>query len=176
MAIACAYCNGEHDSPAQIRQCWHDNGQLEVPLDDGGIPDEASVAPENQGPAAEPRFTRSNESTGVAPARSMSRAAAETKDFPRGMAPAGPGPDILARHAVVGAGDEVAAPWVDTDRVVITADTLTDPGRALTALRSAHHNRRRVVIELDADFDRQPKLKTDAQPYEVGADFTFELE
>ncbi len=176
MAIVCAYCNGEHDSPAQIRQCWHDNGQQEVPLDDGGLPDGASAAAAGPEPTAEPRSTGRTESRGAAPARSMPRAAAETKDFPRGAAPARPGPDILARHAVVCAGDEAAAPWVDAERVVIAADTLADPGSALTALRSAHHSRRRVVIELDADFDRQPKLKTDAQPYEVGADFTFELE
>ena len=34
MAIACAYCKGEHDLPVQVRQCWADNGEQEVPLAD----------------------------------------------------------------------------------------------------------------------------------------------
>ncbi|WP_439115703.1 ATP-dependent helicase [Ilumatobacter sp.] len=177
MAIACAYCNGEHDSPAQIRQCWHDNGQLEVPLDDGGLPDDASAeataATESD---AQHRSTHSPDSQGAAPARSMQRAGIEPQRFPRGVAPAEPGPDALARNGLVSTGDQIVAPWADAERVVISADTLTDPGSALAVLRSAHHDRRRLVIELATDFDRQPKLKTEAQPYEVGADFTFELE
>ena len=177
MAIACAYCNGEHDSPAQIRQCWHDNGQLEVPLDDGGLPDDASAeataAIESD---AQHRSTHSPDSQGAAPARSMQRAGIEPQRFPRGVAPAEPGPDTLARNGLVSTGDQIVAPWADAERVVISADTLIDPGSALAVLRSAHHDRRRLVIELATDFDRQPKLKTEAQPYEVGAGFTFELE
>ena len=60
--------------------------------------------------------------------------------------------------------------------MLITDDTLAEPTDALVALRSAHHQRRRLVIELAADFDRAPMLMTEAPPFEVGATFTFELE
>ncbi len=176
MAIACAYCNGEHDLPAQIRQCWHDNGQQEVPLDEGGLPDGASEHATRPEPTNAPPSTPRSDVRRSTSARSMSRAAAEVEEFPRGVAAAGAGPEALGRHAIVLVGNTGPAPWTDCERVVITAESLADPSSALQALRSAHHERRRVVIELDAEFERQPKLKTDAQPFEVGADFTFELE
>ncbi|MGB7880180.1 MAG: hypothetical protein WBL31_15565, partial [Ilumatobacteraceae bacterium] len=85
MAIACAYCNGEHGSPAEVRQCWLDNGRQEVPVsgddplpfDDGGTAEEPVAA--------------------VAPAR----------DIPRGVAAAGAGPDALGRHLVIEPGGAV---------------------------------------------------------------------
>jgi DNA helicase-2/ATP-dependent DNA helicase PcrA len=176
MAIACAYCNGEHDSPAQIRQCWHDNGQQEVPLDDGGLPDGVSeTTAESEGVSAPPSSLASGPRR-QAPTRAAQHARVETTSFARGVAPAGAGPEALGRHAVVVAGAEIAAPWVECARVALTSASLADPGASLAALRSAHHERRRVVIELSVDFDRRPKLKTEAQPFEVGADFTFELE
>lgn len=177
MAIACVYCNGEHVSPAQIRQCWNDNGQLEIPLDVGGLPGDgfggATAAAESD---PQHRSTHSHESRAAVQVRSMKGAGIELQHFQRGAASAEAGPDALARNALVRSGDDVAGPWTDAERVTIDDETLTDPGDALTILRSSHHDRRRVVIELATDFERQPKLKTEAQPYEVGADFIFELE
>lgn len=190
MAIACAYCNGEHDSPAEIRQCWHDNGQQEVPLDDGALPEHTfepvdDVEPGRSQQTRSPAPRRSapqgagtgRTASGRAPiGRSTARTAPATSEVPRGVAAAVSGPDLLGRNAVVSAGSSAPAPWTDATRVTLTASSLTDPSEALTVLRAAHHGRRRVVIESEVDFDRAPKLKTEAQPFEVGADFTFELE
>jgi len=170
MAIACAYCNGEHDSPADIRQCWHDNGQQEVPLSSGGDDPTGSTVPEDDG-AAQNGATQTARRSAVPARRSTPKV-----DIERGVAPAGPGPDLLGRHAVVAAGQDADSPWGGAERIVIDASSLTDPSSALTTLRAAHHGRRRLVIELAVDFDREPKLKTEAQPFEVGADFTFALE
>ncbi len=183
MAISCAYCSGEHESPAEVRQCWHDNGQQEVPLsgDDGAaLPDSAAAGAsasffESDGAPNDSRPVPSSS----APSRrsgSPAQRPSAAVDVQRGVAPAGPGPDLLGRHAIVAPGAAAGAAWADAEHVTIDAQTLADPGTALDTLRAAHHGRRRLIIELDVDFDRQPKLKTDAQPFEVGADFTFELE
>jgi len=181
MAIACAYCNGEHGSPAEIRQCWHDNGQQEIALP-AGDPGDAGDAETPGGPGGDEESfgpvgavdgpSRSASRPSTAPSQQRNAA----REIVRGVTPAGPGPDLLGRHAVVAVGQDVAAPWDTAERVLIDATSLTDPAGALPALRAAHHGRRRLVIELAADFDRQPKLKTEAQPFEVGAAFTFELE
>ncbi len=167
MAIACAYCNGEHESPAQIRQCWHDNGQLDVPVSDAEQGDDGHRAAPPQEPPQDPPPQKSSQQ----PPRRATVIAA-----PRGAAPAGAGPDLLGRHAVVAVGQTVDLPWSAVERLSIDAAVLAEPAEALVVLRSAHHERRRLVIELVADFERQPKLKTDAQPFEVGADFMFELD
>lgn len=189
MAIACAYCSGEHESPAEVRQCWHDNGQQEVPLSgdaDGGLPGGAddpeslfSSTDAHSAPRPIPRPTSApGGSSGATTRRPVPSAARPNElDVVRGVAPAGSGPDLLGRHAVVGPGGHADdAAWVGADRITIDAASLVEPGTALAALRAAHHGRQRLVIEVDAEFDRQPKLRTEAQPFEVGADFTFELE
>ncbi len=51
MAIACAYCNSEHATPAEVRQCWQDGGQPDVPVADDDTPPLPAFADE---PA--PRF------------------------------------------------------------------------------------------------------------------------
>ncbi|NND74051.1 MAG: ATP-dependent DNA helicase UvrD2 [Ilumatobacter sp.] len=168
MAIACAYCKGEHDSPAEIRQCWHDGGQQDVPLDDD------APAPDDRGADARP----SEASPSVrAPRRApASRPAAPAADVRRGVAAAVAGPDELGRHVVVAPGADVPAPWSNAQRLTITAESLTEPADARAELRAAHVARERLVIELAVDFDRAPMLMTEAQPFEVGATFAFERE
>ena len=63
MAIACAYCNGEHDTPAEVRQCWTDGGEQQVDIDDAPLPEPepfvepgpASSAPSNRSPSTPQR-------------------------------------------------------------------------------------------------------------------------
>ena len=95
MAIACVYCNGEHVSPAQIRQCWNDNGQLEIPLDVGGLPGdgfaEATAAAESD---PQHRSTHSHESRAAVQARSMQGAGIELQHFHGELLLPKPGPTL----------------------------------------------------------------------------------
>ena len=55
MAIACAYCNGEHETPAQVRQCWNDGGRQEVAVADDPIPHPADSLFDAEPPASATR-------------------------------------------------------------------------------------------------------------------------
>ena len=165
MAIACAYCNGEHDTPAQVRQCWHDGGQQDVAVADDPIPHPADSLFDTEPPA--------RAASAPAPRRAAAVVAAPIE---RGVAPAGPGPDRLGRHLLIEPGAEIGDPWAACDRLVIDEATLAAPGRALERLRRAHHGATRLVIELATPFDREPMLMTEAAPYELGPTFQFELE
>ncbi len=175
MAIVCAYCNGQHDTPAQVRQCWNDGGQPDVPVADDPIPlpvDDPSAfeaAPASSNRSASPRR----------PAPDTSRVTASPPvpaPLERGVAVAGAGPDRLGRHLVIESGGAIPAPWTAADRLVIDDAVLAAPGRALDLLRAAHHAGTRVVIELSSSFEREPMLMTEAAPYELGPTFLFDLE
>ena len=166
MAIACAYCNGEHETPAQVRQCWNDGGRQEVAVAGDPIPHPADSLFEDQPPALESRAP-------VAPRRAVTQVSVPIE---RGVAVAGAGPDILGRHLLIEPGGDIPEPWAGCDRLVIDETTLSAPARALARLRRAHHSATRLVIELGAGFDREPMLMTEAAPYELGPTFQFELE
>ncbi|MGZ0191456.1 MAG: hypothetical protein ACKVG5_03795, partial [Acidimicrobiales bacterium] len=173
MAIACAYCKGEHDLPVQVRQCWADNGEQEVPLADE-IPyadpgDGASFQPSDDAPPPQPSPPQ------VAARRQVSSPPV-VSGFERGVAAAGAGPAELGRNCLVTASTSVPGPWADAERVVVDAAAVAEPTGLLATLRAAADLRQRLIIELAVDFDREPMLKTDAQPFEMGADFVFELE
>tara|TARA_B110000305_G_scaffold193892_1_gene217669 strand:+ start:89 stop:2986 length:2898 start_codon:yes stop_codon:yes gene_type:complete len=173
MAIACAYCEGEHDLPVQVRQCWADNGEQEVPLADE-IPyadpgDGASFQPSDDAPPPQPSPPQ------VAARRQVSSPPV-VSGFERGVAAAGAGPAELGRNCLVTASTSVPGPWADAERVVVDAAAVAEPTGLLATLRAAADLRQRLIIELAVDFDREPMLKTDAQPFEMGADFVFELE
>ncbi len=150
MAISCAYCHGEHDTPAEVRQCWSDGGEQEIALDDVPLPE-----PEPTTPAAR---------------------AAVAPGIERGVATAGPGPDELGRNVVVDAGGAIPDSWAAAQRIVIDASVLDQPTAALARLRSAQHARERIVIELAVPFEREPMLMTEAAPHDLGPMFLFELE
>ncbi|HSP28540.1 MAG TPA: ATP-dependent DNA helicase UvrD2 [Ilumatobacteraceae bacterium] len=160
MAIACAYCNGEHDTPAQVRQCWSDGGRQDVPLADDSIPRPVDSLFE---PTRAPR-----------PRTAPQRPAITAID--RGVAMAGAGADVLGRHLLIEPGGFIAPPWSGAERLVVDEATLTAPAHALARLRSAHHSATRLVIELAAPFEREPMLMTEAAPYELGPTFLFDLE
>ncbi|HSM67617.1 MAG TPA: UvrD-helicase domain-containing protein [Ilumatobacteraceae bacterium] len=168
MAISCAYCHGEHDSPAQVRQCWRDGGEQDVAIDDAPLPDPAQSSPV----ASPPSSDRRPPSPGRAPvARSTPALAIE-----RGVATAGPGPDELGRNVVVDAGGSIPDAWVSAQRLVIDASVLEQPTATLDRLRAAAHARERLVIELAVPFEREPMLMTDAAPHDLGPTFLFHLE
>ena len=183
MAIACAYCSGEHDTPAQVRQCWNDGGQQDVPVADHPMPQPAddpslfdpASAPSNRAGTSPRRNPDPSPRTSPDPSPRTSPRSA-TVAFERGVAVAGAGPDRLGRNLVIEPGGAIAAPWSAAERLVIDDAVLATPGHALGRLRAAHHAGSRLVIELSASFEREPMLMTDAAPYELGPTFLFELE
>jgi DNA helicase-2/ATP-dependent DNA helicase PcrA len=171
MAIACAYCSGEHDTAAQVRQCWTDGGQQDIPVGDDPLP--TSTESLFEPPPAE----RSSQTTTRSPARSSAPAPKRmAAAIERGVAVAAAGPDALGRHLLIEPGGAIAAPWSSAERLVIDDATLAAPGQALARLRGAHHGATRLVIELAATFEREPMLMTEAAPYQLGPTFLFDLE
>jgi DNA helicase II / ATP-dependent DNA helicase PcrA len=170
MAIACAYCNGEHATPAEVRQCWHDGGQQELATSHAAElpPDSGVDEPVSSRPPVRANPNRR--------ANAAAMPAATIRDVPRGVAPAAAGPGALGRHLVIDAGGTLPSAWVDAERLVIDAASLADPSQALAALRRAHHARERLVIELTVPFEREPMLMTEAAPFELGPRFAFDLE
>ncbi len=171
MAIACAYCDGEHDTPAQVRQCWNDGGQAEVGLTDSPLPEPESAFGDRSGDLSVPATAPS-----PTPSRAVSGDRTPGATLERGVAPAGAGPDELARNLVVDVGGSVAPPWSSAQRVVVDPGVLGAPAATLVRLRAAAHALERVVIELAAPFEREPMLMTEAAPYELGPTFAFDLE
>ena len=86
-----------------------------------------------------------------------------------------PGPDVLGRGVVVAAGVDDPDGYAGAPRVRIDDQVLATPGYAATFLYDCWLRRRRIVIELAVDTDalREPEV-TEAPPYRVGADHTFE--
>jgi len=176
MAIACAYCNGEHDTPAQVRQCWHDGGQQEVAVADDAIPHPADSLFDPSPVERDERDTSQFRPTGPVAGRSVAAPSRVVGAIERGVAAAVAGPDALGRHLLIEPGGAIAAPWSGAERLVIDDATLTAPGRALARLRGAHHGATRLVIELAAAFEREPMLMTEAAPYQLGPKFLFDIE
>ena len=161
MAISCAHCGAAHDTPADVRRCWA--GELD-----------REVAP----------------AAVVDPVMS-DRGAAPTVDAP---AMRHPGPDPLGRHLVVDVddvddvfdvGDDAPGPWSESERVRLDGAVLDDPSRrhaVVDLLRRAHHERRRVVIEVDGAVrqrllrDRPTAESTDRPPAQLGPRFAFDLD
>jgi DNA helicase-2/ATP-dependent DNA helicase PcrA len=158
MAIACAYCNGEHATPAEVRRCWQDQGRPTLDLDDQPVPSEP------------PRSSARSDRAAPSPPPAL------TIPFERGAAIARAGPEALGRHVLLAPGADVPEPWAFAERIVVDDATLGDPGAALGRLRAAHHAGERLVIELAAAFEREPMLMTDAQPHRLGPRFAFDLE
>ena len=165
MAISCAYCGGEHDSPAQIRQCWNDGGRPDVEAERADVATDVEAFPPTEFRAAPNR-----------PTSRPRREVAAPSAFPRGVAAAQAGPDVLGRHALVPPGGAVPAPWSAAERIRITAATLAAPAEACNRLRRAANDRERLVLELDADFEQPPSSATSEAPFDLGPRFGFELD
>ena len=91
---------------------------------------------------------------------------------------AGPGPNVLARGAVVAPGADPGEPWSTCERIRVNAAVLADPENAIEQLTVARDERRRVVIELDADVDphRPPSPVERSEPHLLGPRFRFASE
>ncbi|HSL73686.1 MAG TPA: ATP-dependent DNA helicase UvrD2 [Ilumatobacteraceae bacterium] len=174
MAIACAYCRGEHDTPAEVRQCWSDGGRPEIAVDDAPLPDERPGSDGDVEPSAAPRPARVAAGSARSGSTRSQRGIAPV--VARGVALAGAGPDELGRNVVIEAGAAVPDAWVRAERLVVDASVLDDPAAAIRRLRAAADARQRLVIELAVEFHREPMLMTEAAPHELGPTFTFERE
>ncbi len=112
MAIACAYCNGEHDTPAQVRQCWNDGGRQDIAVADEPVwrfsedrgrqviavaDDPFHIPPIRCSTRSRPRRTAS-----APPSRRAATQVAQPVE--RGVAVAAAGPDRLGRHLVIEPG------------------------------------------------------------------------
>ena len=179
MAIACAYCGGEHSRPADVRACWSEHGEADVPAtDDLPVPESAptgySGSDASSRFSAEPDGVNRTAGPGNAAGRTPRRAPAD-ESIERGVAPAGSGPDVLARRVVIEHGQDVPEPWSGATRVVVDDHAVSDLATVVSALRSP----RRLIIELhdlngkSRSASRTPMLATDAAPFTVGPEFAF---
>ena len=154
MAIDCVYCEGAHDSPAEVRQCWARQGSPE------------SVPAPVSRPVSHPESSPDS--------RPVSRPAA--RPIQGVTAPLQRPPATLGRHVVVGPGQAPPEGWSDHERLVIGPAELTAPTRVLRELSVAAHSRRSLVIELTVDIDDAPRSSTTDPPHQLGARHEFPLD
>ncbi|MCU1396538.1 MAG: putative ATP-dependent helicase [Ilumatobacteraceae bacterium] len=197
MAIACAYCGGQHSTPADVRACWQRNQASGTPLADpavadvglqefagefdggafagfdrgddafAGFDDQAATMARPAAPRAAPAAA-----SGVASGVS-SRAAPVRHSF------AGAGPGALARGLVVLAGGIVPPAWAAAERVVIDSNVLADPAPTVAVLQARAAAGERVTIELvgSATSFGEPTRSTESTaPYALGPRFWFPLD
>ena len=182
MAIVCAYCGGEHDAPAQVRQCWNDGGRVDVTDSRPDLADAGDPGSNDRDHAGRLERSSSTARPLVAPAGKAvptgTRRAGSTGAFAvtRGAGVARSGPDALGRAVLIAPGQSVPEPWTGAPVLRIDADTLRRPGEALATLRGARHTATRLVIELDADFGDDPLTSTTTPPFELGPRFAFDLD
>jgi DNA helicase II / ATP-dependent DNA helicase PcrA len=175
MAIACAYCGGEHDAPAQVRQCWHDGGRPDV-ADAPPEPDEgaegATFAFDSQirsGSSIQARPTRPGTTGGATPRRAR-------PTVTRGVGEARSGPSELGRGVLVVPGQAVPEPWTGASVFLVDDDALRSPSEAIAQLREARRTGARFVVELAAEFDDDPLSMVTEAPFTLGARFSFDLD
>ena len=154
--IRCVYCGGEHEVPAEVKQCWADHQGAD------------------QGTAAEPSPSPTVPADARAPV-----AARERPQAPERVGIAlRPGPPGLGRHVVVGPGMPAPAGWDDAgiDRVVVDDAVLADPAATVDQLRTAAAGARACVIEVATSFDDHPRQTDVRPPHEVGVGHVFRLD
>lgn len=164
--IACVYCGGEHERPADVKQCWADH-------------DDASTAVTTTTTTTAPTTTTTTTATtttGTAPPGVDDRAAPSPAAPPLAAADTVDvalhrGPPALGRHVVVRTGQETPAEWRTCRRI----DAETPDQTLLDTLRSAAHDREGLVIALASDpsFDRMPDSTDERQPFTVGVAHEF---
>ncbi len=165
--IACVYCGGEHERPADIKQCWADHqGESTVAEREPG---EATI--ESGGPARHP-------SPGSA--RAPGATASTTPSPPVVDIVARRGPAELGRNIVVAEGSALPADWADVERVTVDRSAVADPAAVNEVLRRAAAARVGLAIEIgsdvDSDVDRPPQSIDEREPFELGPGHTFELD
>ena len=160
--IACVYCAGEHERPAEVKQCWADHqGAESSPAPADHPADEALV---RDGLLADRR------SSPVHTSRPRSHAE------PQLVVAVRRGPDRLGRNVVVGPRDDAPADWTETGRIVIDDDAIADPEAAVELLRAAAFAGRPMVIELWSELDEHPASVDERDPYLVGVGHRFAVD
>ena len=150
MAISCIYCGGSHQRADEVRACWARTSAEE----------RAELTERAEREAAADRVV----ATAPVATSTPVFAAALVGDAARWA-----GPDALGRHLVLLDEVDVPLPWRACEVVVVDHEVLAAPASTVTRLRSAHHQRQRMVIVMRAAFQRPP-AQTDARPlHEVGA-------
>lgn len=167
--IACVYCGGEHERPADVKQCWadHQNTPAATTLDDP--PPRTDEFPPSEPVPADTRTTIPTRPPGVSPQRVPAPAAAAAVDVPlrRGPAP-------LGRHVVVRHGQEAPPDWHGCRRVEVEAPDAT----LIHTLRAAASDRESLIVSVSADpaFDATPASTDEREPYALGVAHEFEPE
>ena len=82
MAIACAYCGGEHDRPADVRDCWTKHGEQDIAVDDD-VPPPTAGTPTGEPSVPSARMGATSPSNGPRAARV--RTAPTPVDVDRGL-------------------------------------------------------------------------------------------
>ncbi|CAN5550845.1 hypothetical protein BH23ACT3_BH23ACT3_02360 [soil metagenome] len=154
VAIDCVYCDGAHDTPADVRRCWalHD-GDTSPGLSTGTAPAAAT----------------SSQTVAPAGARPTQRVAASIERPP----------PVLGRNLLIAAGDAVPVSWSDVPRLGVGAVDIDQPARVVRELRSAAHGRQSLIIELAAGLealDAPPRPATTEPPHRLGARHEFPVE
>ncbi len=178
MAISCVYCDGEHGSAAEVRQCWEDNQRPESadtrshvedePPLEGNLADSGASGHDDLPPALDDDHAR------PVPRPTQPRVA--ELQIRRGIAAADPGPAHLGRNTIVGPGQVPPSPWTEAERITIDERALARPGELLPRVRRASAERRRIVFELIVAFDRAPESVVNAEPHTLQPSFAFELD
>jgi DNA helicase-2/ATP-dependent DNA helicase PcrA len=171
--IACVYCGGAHERPADIRQCWADHEQPALPLDAAGDTGTDSVP----SPTAPTGVVRSPSTDRVERQHAARRRSAEPIVVGNQVVvPLRRGPISLGRNVIVSPGQPAPADWASCGRSVLDRATLADPTALVEALRTAAIAATGHVIELAVDFETAPESVDRHHPHELGAAYTFLLD
>ncbi len=124
---------------------------------------------------AEVRACWAGDAVATAPPLVEPEPAADTPRPTPSSVAAGPGPDALARGAVVAPGADPGEPWTTCERIRVDAAVQADPANTIERLTVARDERRRVVIELQADLEphRPPSPVERSEPHLLGPRFCF---
>ncbi|MFP4235278.1 MAG: UvrD-helicase domain-containing protein [Nitriliruptoraceae bacterium] len=88
-----------------------------------------------------------------------------------------PGPGLLGRNVVVGAGAAAPSGFEGARRFVIDADALAEPAALAAVLRARWLGRQRTVLELAVDNDEARRAETtELPPYRLPRDHAFHRE
>ncbi len=161
--ISCVYCGGEHQRPADVKQCWADHEGEQVLVD---------TADQEAAESADRHSSKPSSLASLSTARSGDRPERRS----RSDVAVRRGPTSLGRNVVVGAGATAPAEWDGSARVTVDRAAVANPGPAIELLRSAAHAATGLVIELTTEFDEPPGSTEDRLPHQVGVAHSFELD
>lgn len=176
MAIACVYCGGSHEAPADVRECW-ERTSAEPPTSPAPPDPAASIhVPDPDGTG------RRHEAEPIGFAEP--RGGEQTTD-PGWI---GRGPARLGRHAIVSSDAPSPAGWEGAERLVIGTADLAEPITLLDRLRTAWDEASSLIVvlapeaaahpvlEVDPSSPMAPIERTDRPSFELGPRHEFVLD